>query len=701
MALEHHNQEKQDRLAKLEAIKALGINPYPSKYSKTHTVKQALESVENNEVKISGRVMSIREMGGLIFAHVQDNSGKIQIVLEKKDLKEKNYTNTDINYFQFFRKYIDIADFIGVNGKIFTTKKGELSVLVQEFTILTKSLLPLPEKWHGIKNEEEKFRKRYLDILMNPEIKELFIKKQKFWNVTRTFLLDKGFSEIETPTLEITTGGAEARPFITHHNDYDLDVYLRISVGELWQKRLMAAGFDKTFEIGRVYRNEGSSPEHLQEFTNMEFYWAYADYTDGMKLTKELYRTIAEKVFNTTKFETRGHKFDLADEWEEIDYVTKVEELTGINVLTSTEDEMVNKLKELNIKYEGTNKERLTDTLWKYCRKQISGPAFLINHPKLVSPLAKENANKHGQVQRFQPILAGSEIGNGYSELNNPIDQKERFETQKKLLEAGDDEAMMPDFEFVEMLEHGMPPTCGFGFGERLFAFLANKTAREITLFPFMKPHNNEPRNNNPETSKKEKVTNSPKMELNITREEAWTLINEHNKEKANLNHYIEAEVIMKGIAKHLGEDEHVWGMAGLLHDLDWELTCNTHSQHGAKTVEFLKEYNLPEKFIYAIKAHNNKCLEEEVPPVSSLDYALRSCETVTGLIYASVLVRPDKKIENLQLKSLKKKFKDKKFAANCNRDMIKECEHLGLSLDEFLQIALDSMKTIASEIGL
>jgi lysyl-tRNA synthetase class 2 len=356
--------------------------------------------------------------------------------------------------------------------------------------MLTKSLLPLPEKWHGITDPDERYRKRYLDILTDPELQDLFYKKAQFWEVTRNFMKEAGFLEVETPTIEVTTGGAEANPFKTRHNDFDMDVFMRISVGELWQKRLMAAGFAKTFEIGRVYRNEGSSPDHLQEFTNMEFYWAYADYEMGMDLVERLYKKIAVDVFGKTEFTTRGHTFDLNDTWKKIDYVQEIEKQTGINVLDASEDEMKAKLDELGVKYEGANKERLTDTLWKYCRKNISGPAFLVRIPKLVSPLAKSCADDPRVTERFQVMLAGSEVGNGFSELNDPIDQRARFELQQKLIESGDEEAMMPEWEFVEMLEHGMPPTCGFGFGERLFAFLVDKPLRETQLFPLLKPKN-------------------------------------------------------------------------------------------------------------------------------------------------------------------------------------------------------------------
>jgi lysyl-tRNA synthetase class 2 len=293
---------------------------------------------------------------------------------------------------------------------------------------------------------------------------------------------------VETPTIEITTGGAEARPFKTHHNDFDIDVYMRISVGELWQKRLLAAGFPRVFEIGRVYRNEGSSPEHTQEFTNLEFYCGYMDYRQGMDFTERMIKEVAKETFGTLEFETHGHKIDLSKKWERIAYVDTIKKMLDIDVLDASEKEMIKKLDELGVKYEGTNKERLTDSLWKHCRKQIVGPAWLIDVPKLVSPLSKTKPENPLLTERVQLLLAGAEMTNGFSELNDTIDQNERFEVQKKLIEKGDEEAMMPDDEFVEMLEHGMPPAFGFAYGERLFAFLVDKPLRETQLFPLMRP---------------------------------------------------------------------------------------------------------------------------------------------------------------------------------------------------------------------
>lgn len=474
---------KNERLKKLNDVLAGGSEGYPAKSARTHTVGEYLNSFDSlmtKEVTLAGRVMVIRGGKSLFFADLFDGTEKVQFVLKEDE-------GTDTQIIKYFTDTIDVGDFVDVTGTPFITRTGQHSLLVHNVVLIAKSLLPLPDKYHGIADEELRMRERYLDLLTNQELREIFIKKAKFWDVTRAFLKERGFLEVETPTIELTTGGAEARPFATHHNDYDLDVFMRISVGELWQKRLMAAGFPKTFEIGRVYRNEGSSPDHMQEFTNCEFYMAYADYEDGMTLVKELYRKIAEDVFGTTSFTTRGHTFDLADEWTKIDYTEEILKQTGIDINSSTDDDIKAKLHELHVKYDGVNRERLIDTLWKYCRKNITGPAFLINHPVLVAPLAKKNADGK-TVQQFQPILAGSEIGRGYSELNDPIDQRKRFEVQQELIKGGDEEAMMADWDFVEMLEHGMPPTCGYGFGERLFAFLMDKPIREVHLFPLVKP---------------------------------------------------------------------------------------------------------------------------------------------------------------------------------------------------------------------
>ncbi|MDQ5957439.1 MAG: lysyl-tRNA synthetase, class [Patescibacteria group bacterium] len=471
---------KEERQSKIEDLEA-----YPAQVNYTKTILDFLSSFEEGdrtENILVGRVMSMRKFGALAFAKIFDGTDKVQVVFEEEVSKDA------INYFD---AHVDAGDFVEVAGHNYVTKKGEKSLLVNRVRIISKAMLPLPDKWAGLQDEEEKMRKRYLDLLLDDEKRDLFYKKAKFWQVARAFFLENDFLEVETPTIETTTGGAEARPFKTFHNDFDINVYMRISIGELWQKRLMAAGFRRTYEIGRAYRNEGSSPEHLQEFTNCEFYMAYTDYTVGMEFVKDLYRRIAKEVFGKTEFTIKGMTFDLDDEWDLIDYASEIQKQTGIDIWSASDEEIKEKLAELKVKYDGDNRERLTDTLWKYCRKSISGPAFLINHPLLVSPLAKPS--KDGRTaQQFQPILAGSEVGKGYTELNDPKVQKENFLRQLELIESGDEEAMMPDYDFVEMLEHGMPPTFGFGFGDRLFAFLAGLPIRETILFPLVKPKKEE-----------------------------------------------------------------------------------------------------------------------------------------------------------------------------------------------------------------
>jgi lysyl-tRNA synthetase class 2 len=480
---------RDERLQKLQQLEELGEEGYPARITfsekrlASEEVKALLDTEGEKEVcVVAGRVVSKRGQGKIFFIDLADEKGKLQAVLKIDSLGEEKLNA--------FANSADVADFIAVRGTPFITQRGEKSIDVLDWQMLTKALLPMPSLWYGLENQEEAMRKRYLDFVLHPEKRELFYKKMKFWHVVRTFFVERGFLEVETPTIEATTGGAEARPFITHHNDYEMEVYMRICVGELWQKRLMAAGFEKTFEIGRAYRNEGSSPHHIQEFTNLEFYMAYASYKEGMDMVRELYQKIAKEVFSTTVFTINGFTFDLADEWKVIDYTEEIKRVTGIDIGNTTEEEVKAKLIELGVKYEGETLERMFDSLWKYCRKQIAGPAFLVGHPVLVSPLSKK---VHGTqvTERFQPIFAGTEVGNGFSELNDPRDQRARFLLQAELIAKGDEEAMMPDMEFVEMLEHGMPPTCGFGFGERLFAILSGLPIRETQLFPLVKRKEN------------------------------------------------------------------------------------------------------------------------------------------------------------------------------------------------------------------
>jgi len=507
--MELKGREKQivdERIKKIEALRKEGIDPYPhrfdlhdkrlfsedikEKFSKLKDGRSA-QSTPNAEgaksgkdAVVAGRIMTKRSFGKLSFCSLQDLRGTIQIVAQKGESSKKAID---------MLKRVDAGDIVGVKGEVVKTRTGEVSILAQEIYILTKSILPLPDKHKGLKDEEERLRKRYLDVIMNSDVKELFIKKQRFWNSVRTFLADRGFLEVETPILEASAGGAAANPFATHHNALDMDVYLRISCGELWQKKLLVAGYEKTFEIGRIFRNEGMDAEHLQDFGFMEFYWSYADFEDGMKLVEEMYKEIAMSTLGGLKFEAQGHKIDLGKKWKRYDFEKLIEEKTGIDIYKADKAAIIKKLNSLKMEFDDrVGKWRLVDLLWKYCRKDISGPGFLVGQPVELTPLAKRSRSDPRKVEQFQVILGGSEVGNGYSELNDPMDQEERFREQRELGEGGDEEAMDHDESFVEALKYGMPPACGFGFSERFFSFMMGRPIRECVAFPLMRTEKTE-----------------------------------------------------------------------------------------------------------------------------------------------------------------------------------------------------------------
>ncbi|MBI1975866.1 MAG: lysine--tRNA ligase [Candidatus Vogelbacteria bacterium] len=475
-----------ERLKKLRLLREKGIEPYPSRSERTGTIVATIDLFEKlvgKSATLAGRVTALRKHGGVVFVDLADGSGgSIQGLVRADSLAG--------NAYELFNETVDNGDFIEIAGTLLITRRGEKSIEAISWRMLAKSLLPVPAAHFGIENEEERLRKRYLDILLRPELRAMIERRARFWSATRTFLAAEGFLEVETPVLEHTTGGADARPFATRHHALQIPLYLRISAGELWQKRLMVAGFTKVFEIGRIFRNEGMSHEHAQDYTQMEFYMAYADYHDGMKLVERMYRHIAQEVFGTLVFTIGEYHVDLSRAWEDYDYTDTIQRITGVDIRTASLEELTRVIEKQGMKHDrdGWNHIRAIDTLWKHCRKKLAGPGFLVNVPKEMSPLAKTHRDDPTRVEQFQVIIAGSENGKGYSELNDPIDQAVRFEAQAALREMGDEEAQMFDRDFVEALEYGMPPTCGFGFSERLFSFLSNVSIREAQIFPLLKP---------------------------------------------------------------------------------------------------------------------------------------------------------------------------------------------------------------------
>jgi len=475
---------RDDRLKKLEILREAGIDPYPAKTLRDTSnidFQDGFEELETNATRVTlgGRVLSRRGQGGIMFADLNDGTAKVQLVLQENEI--------EVESFKLFADTVDTGDFIEATGVAYITKRGEKSLLVQKWNMLAKSLAPIPDQWFGLKDEEKILRERYLDILLNPEVRAMFERRAKFWQSIREFLLDRGFYEAETPVLETSPGGADARPFATHHNALDIELSLRISL-ELWLKRLLVAGFPKVFEIGRIFRNEGQSREHLQDYTQLETYEAYSDMQKGQQFVQDLYRHIVKEVYGKYTFEIGEHTVDFAEEWTTVDFVEAIEKEYGINAITCTEEEALDVARGARVLAEADdNKARAIDQLWKSIRKKISGPAFLVGVPVYLEPLAKRATNPE-TVERFQVLLAGSEMGKGFSELNDPLDQRDRFEEQQKLRDAGDDEAQRLDEEYIAAMEYGMPPAFGFGFSERFFAFLENKPAHETQIFPLLRP---------------------------------------------------------------------------------------------------------------------------------------------------------------------------------------------------------------------
>ncbi len=479
---------KNIRLKKLEAIRKSGFLAYPEKTKRTHKVCEAHEKFsslarQKKEIVLVGRVKSLREHGGSTFLDIEDGTGKIQTFFKKNRIGEKAYS--------FFLENFDIGDFIEIKGVLFKTKKGEKTIEVASFKMLTKSLLPLPEKWHGLKDVEERFRKRYLDLIFNNETKKKFEIRSKVIQEIRNFLENHGFLEVETPVLQQIYGGTKAKPFKTHLNALNMDLYLRIAP-ELYLKRLLVGGFEKVYEIGRVFRNEGIDRSHNPDYTHFEFYWAYTDYKELMKFTEKMFEHLLKNIFGSLVVEYEGKKINFKTPWPRIDFFQALKKETKIDLATIHEKALKEKAKKLGIKIaKGESKPEIADKLYKkFCQPKIYQPSFLIHQPLGSFPLAKQLESDPSKLASFQLVVGGCwELALGFSELNDPLEQKRRFKEQEEFFKAGFEEAQRMDKDFIEALEYGMPPAAGFGLGiDRLVALLTDShSLREIILFPTMK----------------------------------------------------------------------------------------------------------------------------------------------------------------------------------------------------------------------
>ena len=480
----------QVRKEKLKALIEAGKNPYEiTEFNRSHVTTEIFENyeeLEGKEVAIAGRIMGKRIMGKASFAHVQDPYGKIQLYVSVNDLGEESYKAF---------KEDDIGDIVGVKGFVFKTKTGEISIHAKEVTLLSKSLRPLPEKFHGLKDTDLRYRQRYVDLIMNPEVKDTFIKRIQILKEIRTFLDNLGYLEVETPILNNISGGASARPFITHHNTLDIDMYLRIAL-ELNLKRLIVGGFDRVYEMNRVFRNEGMDIKHNPEFTELELYAAYQNLDDMMNVTEKLITTVAQKVLGTLKVNFQGREIDLTPGWRKVTMTEIVKEVTGVDFNTiKTDEEAQEALKSLGIALDPIKQSRgdiLAQIFDEKCEETIVNPTFVYEYPIENSPLAKKVKGSDTMVQRFELFIAGGEYANAFSELNDPIDQYERFLNEIRNRDKGDEEAGMMDEDYINALEIGLPPTGGMGMGiDRLVMLLTNSASiRDVLLFPTMKPLN-------------------------------------------------------------------------------------------------------------------------------------------------------------------------------------------------------------------
>ena len=479
----------QVRRDKMQKLIDNGVNVHPERYERTHQIKEARELPDGTkDVSIAGRVMSKRKLGKISFIDLRDLEGHLQLVIKKEDLGEDVY--------KFLHETVDIGDFIGVKGEIFTTQAGEKSLQVYEYTFLGKAIRPLPEKFHGLTDQDAVYRERHLDLIMNDDAKKRFVLRTKFIRLMREFLDTHEFLEVDTPVLQNTASGATAKPFITHHNALNIDMYLRIAT-ELNLKRLIVGGYDKVYEMGRIFRNEGMDIRHNPEFTSIELYAAYQDYNDMMDITEELFSEVAKRVLGTTKITYQGQDIDLTPKFKRITMIDSIKEVTGIDFNNiNTDEEAVALAKEKGIEIPDKTKETRGDVISlffdEYVEKTLVQPTFIYDYPVEISPLAKRKQADPRLTERFEIFIGGREYGNAFSELNDPIDQYERFKKQVEARDAGDDEAGMMDEDYINALEIGLPPTGGLGIGVDRFVMLLTDAAsiRDVLLFPTMKPLN-------------------------------------------------------------------------------------------------------------------------------------------------------------------------------------------------------------------
>ncbi len=707
-----HQDERDVRIAKAKKMKAMGVIPYAQSFDKKNLISDIIKDYETKEhrdindiivkpemqVKTAGRVMLYRTHGKLAFAKLLDSTEEIQLMFHKDNCKlvtsewivEKLNDGSEegMSAYKFIEKMVDMWDFIGVTWEVFKTHKGELTIFVSECTFLSKAIRPLPEKFHGLQDQEELYRKRYLDMTMNPETYKRFLLKSKLYQTMRAFYTKEWFTEVQTSILGNSASGAAARPFITHHNDYDTDVFLRIAF-ETGLKKATVGRFEKVFEIGQDFRNEGSDPSHLQEFTQVEHYAVYWNYEDNMKFTEKLFDYLFDNLGLSRKLNVKDKEgnikeVDFTTPWKRIDYTKGIQEASGIDITKYGMDDadiLRADIKAKNIMFEkmdNMSTTTLIDYLFKKnLRPQIIQPTFIYNYPVIMQPLARISDKDANIVEQFQLIVNGWEMCKAYSELVDPILQQDNFDKQAEAAANGDEEATASDDDFVTAMEYGMPPQSGFGMGiERLLAILCEQdNLRDVVMFPLMKPE--------------KKVEEMEICEMDISAygtlpalEDVENLAKKYLKD--TYRHCLDVAKVMKYFAKKLKQNEEIRYIAGLLHDIDRDHIGKDPTKHlGEEFEKIVGEIKLPQCLVDDIKSHYTA--KTSVAISSLLRRYLVSVDELTGFIYAVGLMRPTG-LEGMDYSSVKKKLKDKKFAAGVDREDVKNCEKfLAITIDEFV----------------
>lgn len=723
------NDERAQRRARRQALIDEGVNPYPIASEVTAHAAQlendyaSLPDGEDTQevVSVAGRIRALRRQGKAAFIVLEDVSGQIQLFCRVNDLGEEGWN---------LLRQLDLGDIINATGRVLRTRRGQLSIAPTKLALLSKSLRPLPEKFHGLTDREVRYRQRYVDLIMNPEVRDVFRKRSAIISLIRRYMEADGYMEVETPMMHAILGGANAKPFVTHFNALDRDFYLRIAT-ELPLKRLIVGGMERVFEIGRQFRNEGMDLTHNPEFTSMEAYCAYSD-LDGMKrLTEGLFKAIAREVCGCEEghevITYQGQQVDMSGTWRSVPLSEVASQVVGEHVDMDTPVEHLRELCAANgIETEdGWGAGKLLFELYdELGESTLVDPTFVCDYPEEVSPLAKRKADDPRLTDRFELVICGHEYANAFSELNDPVDQAGRFAEQVAAKGMGDDEAMGYDYDYVRALEYGMPPAGGIGYGiDRMIMLFCDQPAiRDVLLFPQMKPEVvteadiasqlPEATDNaaasvdviaddaeNGAANEAARDSAAPSLSTGLTRDQAFALFRRYNKDPFHIQHAETLEGLMRYYAEKFdSENVDFWGQVGLLHDLDWE-EFQDPVQHTVKAGELIEAEGGTPELVHAIQTHNSDNNPELPQPEAKMERVLYAADELSGLIQAAILMRPSKSVMDLEVKSLKKKFKDKHFAAGCSRDVIRHGAELnGLELDDLFASMIEAMRAIAPD---